>query len=63
MPRHGSGCRPLRESREPVSTTGLIARSPISIMAEYDEGATGSWTRGLRIRKTIANGASTDFSI
>ena len=60
--RPGSACRRAREPRGRGCTTGPISNWPISTPPNTTTAAPGLWTRGLLIRRNIADGELAFFT-
>ncbi len=57
--RDGGACRRAKEPKVRGCTTGPISNWPISMPKRYNSDTlTGQWTRGLLIRRNIADGDS-----
>jgi len=61
-PRYGNACRLAKEPKAQGSTTGAYCELADLDAAEYDDQRTGPWTRGLLIRRNIADGDMAFFS-
>ena len=58
----GGACRQAKEPKARACTTGPISNWPISMPANTTAALTGEWTRGLLIRRNIADGDLAFFS-
>src|SRR5271155_4094502 len=58
----GGACRPAKEPRAHACTTGPNLELADLDAAQYNSALTGQWTRGLLIRRNIADGALAFFS-
>jgi hypothetical protein len=57
----GGACRPAKEPKDRACTTGLVSNWPIHA-GEYNSALKGKWTRGLMIRRSIADSELAFFS-